>query len=150
MLEDFIEVNGLKAKIIPLKRAVSTVREAEAALGVKASEIIKSLLFFDSENEPLIAIVAGNKKVDTKKLCEAAKTQGVRLAEPKEILEVTGYEVGALPPVSVYGVRIFLDKELKEKELVYGGGGKKDCLLSIPIKEIIEFNEKIFVEEISQ
>ncbi|MEW6295034.1 MAG: YbaK/EbsC family protein [Candidatus Diapherotrites archaeon] len=149
MLEDFIEVNDLKARIIPLKKAVSTVREAEAALGVKASEIIKSLLFFDSGEEPLIAIVAGNKRVDTKKLCGAAKTQSVRLAEPKEVREVTGYEAGELPPVSVYGVRVFLDKELEEKELVYGGGGKKDCLLSIPVKEIIEFNEKIFIEEIS-
>ncbi len=150
MLDEFIEANGLKAEIIKCKHEVITASDVSDLLKIPLEQVIKTILFIDSNNEPVLAILLGNDRVSREKLCRTLKTDSLRTAEPNEVFEITGYEVGGVPPISVYGVKTVMDKKVKEKEFVVGGGGDIMHLLRISPKEIEENAEGILIVDIAE
>lgn len=108
---------------------------AEAAIAAKTSpeDFIKSIVFA-SEGKAVIAIVRGVHKADGKKV--GAYVGGeVQIAKPDEVLELTGYPIGGVPPVGCEA-RVLIDPDVMKIEAVYGGGGSDKALLKIATKEI--------------
>ncbi|RLF87708.1 hypothetical protein DRN43_07125, partial [Thermococci archaeon] len=114
----------------PGKTGEQAVRETKSA----PKQIIKSLIFI-SEKEPLLVIVDGDSKVSLEKLKNIFGD--VRLAKPKEVKELTGYEVGGIPPVGI-ALRTIVDPKVLENDYVIGGGGSIDKLMKISPKKIVE------------
>lgn len=63
-----------------------------AAVGV--ARFVKTLVYVDDANRPLIALVRGDRAVDERKLGALAGVERVRLAADAVVREVTGAEVG--------------------------------------------------------
>ncbi|MDO8646862.1 MAG: YbaK/EbsC family protein [Candidatus Diapherotrites archaeon] len=150
MIEDFIKANQLKAKLIFCSKKVHTVQQAANFMKVPVGEIAKSILFILDNNEPVLAIVSGDKKVSARKLQKIFNSKTSRMATPKEVEEITGYEVGAVPPISVYGVQTVIDKTLASKPQIICGGGSEQHLLCISSEELLEFGFEIRREDISE
>jgi prolyl-tRNA editing enzyme YbaK/EbsC (Cys-tRNA(Pro) deacylase) len=138
MLEDFLEVNNVKAKIIETKNSVHTALEASRELKVPLTQIVKTILLIDSKGFGVLCLVLGNSRVCIEK---ASKIVGekLRIASPKEVEEITGYKPGELPPISVYGVKTLIDFKIEKKKTVFCGGGKTNAMLEISPQQIIEF-----------
>lgn len=114
-----------------------TVEAAERRLGVDRGRIIKSMLYVDERGIPLLAIVTGDRMVDEKRLAEVCGVERVRRARPRAVKSLTGYEVGALPPLGhKRAIRTIIDREVLELDVVYGGGGAINRLLEISPKDI--------------
>ncbi|WP_461865496.1 aminoacyl-tRNA deacylase [Thermococcus sp.] len=125
----------LEAEILEIGRPVKTVEQATREAGVARRQVIKSLVII-SEREPLLVIVDGESRVSLPKL---EKIFGkCRFAKPKEVKELTGYEVGGVPPVGV-SLRTIIDPRVLENEHVIGGGGRIDRLLKIRPERIIKY-----------
>jgi prolyl-tRNA editing enzyme YbaK/EbsC (Cys-tRNA(Pro) deacylase) len=134
-LEDLIK--KLDGEIINVGKNVKTVEQAAKAIGINPKQIIKSLVFI-SNNEPLLVIVDGESKVDLNKL---TKLYGlVKLATPKEVKSITGYDVGGVPPVGVK-IKTIVDSKVLENEFVIGGGGGIDKLSKLNPKKIVEYQK---------
>lgn len=134
-LEELIK--KLNGEIINVGKSVKTVEQAVNATGLTPKQIIKSLLYI-SEKEPLLVIVDGESKVDLNKLTKLVGL--VRLAKPKEVKEITGYDVGGVPPIGVK-VRTIVDSKVLENDFIVGGGGSIDKLLKLEPKKIIEYQK---------
>ncbi len=150
MLSDFILANKLNAKIIDCKQPVHTVRQACEEMNCAPEKIIKSILFADENKNCVLAIVLGNDRVSEKKLCTAAGVKSLKIASEKEVFENTGYEIGGVPPISIFGVRTIIDKKVMLKETVTGGGGDNIHLLQISTKELLEKAFEPSIEEIAE
>ena len=139
-LEELIRKLG--GEIINVGKPVKTVEQAVKATGSNPKQIIKSLLFI-SEKEPVLVIVDGESKVDLNKL---AKIIGkVRLATPEEVKQITGFEVGAVPPVGVE-VKTIVDPKVLENKSVIGGGGRINRLSKLNPEKIVEHQRAIIVD----
>ena len=132
-LEDI--ARELDAEILDIGRPVKTVEQATREAGVARKQVIKSLVII-SESGPLLAIVDGESRVSLPKL--EKKFGKCRFAKPKEVKELTGYEVGGVPPVGV-PLRTIIDPRVLENEYVIGGGGAIDRLIRIRPEKIIEY-----------
>lgn len=115
-----------------------TVADAERHLGVSRERIAKSIVFVDENNAPILAIVPGDRKVSATKLAAACGVSQVRIAGSKEVEELTGYEVGAIPPVGheKEQLKTLIDSQLLTLEKVFGGGGSLNVLLEINPRDI--------------
>ncbi|MEM3921420.1 MAG: YbaK/EbsC family protein, partial [Nitrososphaerota archaeon] len=60
-----------------------------------------------------------------------------RLASTREVKEITGYEVGELPPVGI-PVKTLIDPKVLERSYVLGGGGAINRLIKIDPRKIVE------------
>ena len=132
-LEDI--ARELDAEILDIGRPVKTVEQATREAGVARKQVIKSLVIV-SESGPLLVIVDGESRVSMSKL--EKKFGKCRFAKRKEVKELTGYEVGGVPPVGV-PLRTIIDPRVLENEYVIGGGGAIDRLIRIRPEKIIEY-----------
>ncbi|RSN71722.1 aminoacyl-tRNA deacylase [Candidatus Methanodesulfokora washburnensis] len=133
---------GIKFEVIRPSGPVRTVKETSALTGLPESSIIKTLIFV-SEKGGIAAIVPGDKKADLEKLSRIFGK--VRLASADEILSLTGFPLGGVPPFG-HGLQTVVDSSLKPDEEVVGGGGDEMTLIKVKVRDIIEVNKAIVAD----
>lgn len=143
-LRAYLASSKVEAEILKLKNEVKTVNQAAKVLGVPKDQIIKTIMFIDALGEPVLAIVRGDQKVNSKSLAKAIGTIGVRMASAKEVKKHSGYAIGGLPPVGhEKKIKTVIDEKVMEKEFVYGGGGTERHLVKISPKDIQKLTDAI-------
>ncbi len=146
-LAGYLRNEGVNARILTFKKHTMTVEDAERQLGIGRERIIKSMLFVDEMGVPVLGIVTGDKKVSEKKLLEVYGAQRVKIARPSAVKSLTGYEVGALPPVGhKRAVKTFIDPKVMTFDKVYGGGGAINALLEIDPRDVKRLTEAEVVD----
>jgi len=125
VIEDFIGLNSLNAKILPY-----------AAKG----SLIKCRLFRAGSLE-ILAVFFAKDSPSMEKIKKALKLASLMQVDKLDVEEMTGFKADFLPPISIYGVRVLVDKKLMERE-------KVKCIVSeektleISPQEILEANEE--------
>ncbi len=136
-MEAYLQKHGIKGRILTFEKHTMTVAHAEKQLGVSRENIIKSMLFVDEKGVPIIAIVTGDRKVNEEKLTKVSGAQKVRIARPRAVKSLTGYEAGALPPIGHRKpIRTVIDPKVTTFDKVYGGGGAINALLEIDTQDL--------------
>lgn len=121
------------------KHDTSSAEKAESA-GINRDDIAKSLLF-KAGNDFWLVIVQGSRKVSTKKLRYMLDEKNVRLASADDVLLITGFPIGAVPPVGLKNkVDCIVDTAVASKESVWAGGGAADRLVHLMVSDIIKHN----------
>jgi len=126
---------GIWHRFIEFDEPVSTVEEA--ARKVPVDRIIKSIVLIGSDKKPILAILPAGNKISYKKIKTLLKVKDVRLAQPDEVLEHSGYPVGGVPPFNKIN-RILLDPTVQRNARSIAGGGDPDKLVELETKDIIE------------
>jgi len=136
-LKKHLKKMGVSAKFFKFEEHTMTVDAAVSRLGVNRKKIIKSILFIDDAGLPVLGIVTGDKRVDEKKLALVCGARKVRRANPVEIKEITGYEVGGVPPVGhKTPIRTIIDEKVMSFDKVIGGGGEINTLLELSSNDV--------------
>lgn len=136
-LEEFLVRTGVEHRIL-FHGETYSAEKASLELGVSLSDIAKTVVFVNENEEPLIVIMPGDRKVNQDKLARMLGSRKLRLANPQEVLEHTGYEPGAVPPVG-HRKRMLavVDESLLLKSKVYAGGGAVNATLEISPTDIV-------------
>ena len=97
------------------------------ALNVTEAETVKSLVLKTKENDMIVLVMPGNKKVNWKETAKGAGTKKVSFAKPEAVSEAVGCEVGCVPPFGhLTALPIYMDQELAKKQYVYFNPGVHD------------------------
>lgn len=140
-----LTVDGVRDFLIPAGIAVqelpgdaSTAQSAAEALGTTVPTIVKSLLFLHN-GEPILVLVAGDRKLNQRMLAAELGGGKVRLAKPDQVLEITGYPVGGVPPVAhPTTLRTLLDRHLLVHPVVYAAAGAHNAIFPIEPRRLLE------------
>ena len=131
-----------------IKNGMKSAEIASKTTGINLDDIVKSLVFKAGDDFCLI-IIQGSNKVSAKKLRNLLNEDNVRLASSEEVLAVTGYPVGAVPPTGLKNkMKCIMDKNILTKEKVWAGGGAVDRLVCLKTEDIIKYN-KPRIEDVS-
>jgi prolyl-tRNA editing enzyme YbaK/EbsC (Cys-tRNA(Pro) deacylase) len=130
---------GVEIDVRRFPEGTKTSAEAAAAAGCPLSAIAKSLVFVvegaDGE-EPVIAVLSGDHRLDTAKLALAAGAAGSRRAELDEVRSATGYAPGG---TAVFGLanplRIFADNGLRRNDPIWSAAGTPDAIYPISLND---------------
>ena len=139
-LQQFIDRHNIAARIIRLDEHTLTVHEAAHALNVAADQVIKSLVF-EVHGNPFLVIANGPARVDRKKLAAhiGVGRKKVKFADPDQVLEMTGFIVGSMPPFGHKNrLRTLMDPAVTRLETVYGGGGDINTMMKITTDVLLE------------
>ena len=117
-----LEKFNLESRIIEFNESTATVALAALALGVTEGEIAKSLSFIVNDN-PILVIVAGDKKIDNHKFKEEFNIKA-KMVPFDEVEILIGHAAGGVCPFGINGnVDVFLDISLKQYEYIYPACG---------------------------
>jgi Cys-tRNA(Pro) deacylase len=121
---------GLDVTVVEMPDSTRTAEEAAAAVGTTVGRIVKSLVFL-AGGEPVLALVSGPNRLDTKRLAELAGGT-VERAPAERVREVTGYAVGGIPPVGhATTLRTFCDRDLLAFDTVWAAAGTPRCVFEV-------------------
>ena len=103
-----------------------TVEEVASFLSVEPSRLLKSLVFFAGE-EPVLAVIPGDRELNEAKLARVLGHPAPRLATAEEIERLTGGPLGFTGPVGLAGtLRTILDLSVQEGRNYVTGANKRD------------------------
>lgn len=95
------------------------------ALGYRERQMVKTLIFVTAKEEYVLVMVGGDQKAISGHLKKAIGSKNIKMASFEAIKNVTGYEVGSIPPFhwQPTGFRSFLEASLLAEEILGVGAG---------------------------
>ena len=133
--KEHLKKYNLENNIIVFEESTATVYEAALALGCSEGEIAKSMGFIANE-KILLVIAAGDKKIDNAKF-KAVFHVKAKMIPFEMVEELTGHAAGGVCPFAVKnGVEVYLDKSLKEYDIVYPACGNHHSAVKLTISEL--------------
>ena len=148
-LREALAAAGSFAEVIELAETARTAADAAASLGVEQGAIVKSLVFA-SENRAVMALVAGDRRCDTRALGRALKLTGkVSRADADLVREATGYSIGGVAPLGHPApLPLAIDASLARFEAVYAAAGHPHCVFATSVDELARLTGGAVVEGI--
>jgi prolyl-tRNA editing enzyme YbaK/EbsC (Cys-tRNA(Pro) deacylase) len=134
----FIEEQGITAELIHLPEETPTVEAAAAAVQAEPDQIGKSILFL-ADGDPRLIIANGLNRVDYKKLADylGVSRRRIKLAKADEVLAITGYPVGTVPPFGHHQpVPTIIEANVMKQTDLYAGGGAINALVRLTTAEL--------------
>lgn len=116
---------GLPAELRSFDSSTRTAQDAADAVGCELGQIVKTL-YFSAEGRPTLALVAGDRQVDTSKLAEilGIGRKKLKMGTPEEVIAHTGFAVGGVSPVgSVHPCDVVVDESLQRFEQIWAAAG---------------------------
>jgi len=140
-LENYLNKLGITFQIIKYEKPVISSKYAEQ----QVNGIIAKSIILICDNKPLLCFLLGKDKIDLDKIKKYFNCNEVRLAKAKEVKEITGYDIGSVPPVGLkQKIKTIVDKsiiELNDDQIIYCGGGSHYHLLKISKKDLLKIME---------
>ena len=129
-LAERLRGRGLQIEVRTLNDSARTAPLAAAALGVQVGQIVKSLLFLH-DDEPVMVLCAGDRRVDAKRL-------GLRPAPADQVRAATVFSIGGVPPLG-HDVPLptTIDESLRRFEVVWAAAGTPHEVFAIETDSLI-------------
>jgi Cys-tRNA(Pro) deacylase len=137
-VREALEGAGVEARVVEFAESTRTAEDAARAVGCETGQIVKSL-FFMAEGRPTLALVAGDRQVDTGLLAGIVGVgrKRLKMGAPAEVKEVTGYEVGGVAPVGLLrACDMVADESLRRFEVVWAAAGTGNAVFAIGTAEL--------------
>ncbi len=149
-LENFLRDKNIEFELIKFEENVMTSeRAAKKISGI----VLKSILLI-CDGEPLLCILLGKDKINFEKIKREINCENVRLAKAREVKEISGYDIGAVPPIAhISKIRTIVDSKvsmLGDDEIVYCGGGSHYHLLKMKKGDLMKVLQNVEIKNISQ
>jgi Cys-tRNA(Pro) deacylase len=122
---------GLTISVIRFSEETRTAEEAARAVGCGVAQIVKSLVFV-ADDEPVVALVPGDRRLDPERLAAALGAAETRRATGDEARSATGYAIGGVPPLGhASALPVLMDRHLLEHATVWAAAGLPDAVFEV-------------------
>lgn len=126
----------LEPDIHVFPEGTKTAEDAARAIGCPVAAIVKSLVFV-VDDEPVVALVPGDLRLDTGKLAGVAGATSARRASLDEVRDATGFAAGGTPPFGhTRSLRIFADPQLRRNDPVWAAAGTPTSVFPISLADL--------------
>jgi Cys-tRNA(Pro)/Cys-tRNA(Cys) deacylase len=127
---------------IPLTEDKKPIRNLEELLtnrGLDAQSVVRSVLFKTASDKFVLLAVAGGGRADWAVLRQHLNERKCRMAELNEVAEVSGYVVGAMPPIALPAhIQVLVDTSVNNYETVVIGSGVLGYALSLKGADLLK------------
>ena len=129
----FLAARGLDGGLIAFgDRSTKTCELAAEAVGCEVGQIVKSLVFVTDAGEPVLALVAGDRRGDSDAIAALAGAASVRFADPDTVRAATGYAIGGVSPYDLpAGLTVLIDDSLMRFDVLYTAAGTPSSMVRI-------------------
>ena len=135
-IKGLLDRYGITYRFVYVENA-RTVDDAARSLGVGRDRIAKTIIVITDQGA-IAVFLRGVDKVDMGKLKKNLGLKNTRLASPDEVMMLTGYRAGGVPPV-IESMETIVDSRLaREEGEIFCGGGDEKTLLALKPRELVD------------
>ncbi|MGI5902085.1 MAG: YbaK/EbsC family protein [Desulfitobacteriia bacterium] len=145
-VKKYFKDKGLNYEVLEFEASTATVELAAEALGVQPGLIAKTMAFKLKDEQKILLICAGDKRIDNRKFKKTFHSKGKMLSQ-EEVEDATGHPVGGVCP---FGLRnelpVYLDVSLKAYDFVYPAAGSSNSAVKITPEDLEKITKGKWVE----
>lgn len=120
-----------------LSESARTAQLAADALSTPLGSIVKSLVFL-ADGQPVLVLVAGDRRASPEKLKRLLKARRVMIADADRVREETGFSIGGVPPVGHQTpLPVWIDASLSRFETVHAAAGHPRAVFPVPYQDLV-------------
>ncbi len=125
---------------------VHTSEEAAKIRGTPLESGAKAMVL-RSEGKCLMVVIAGDKKMDFKKVKKAIGSDRLTLATPEEVQQVTQCAIGSVPPFgNIFNIPVYLDQSLLRSPIINFNAGKHGTSIAMSVDDYQKAVQPIVVD----
>ena len=131
---------GPSFTVVEFDESTHTAQEAADAIGCQLAQIAKSIIFRSASGKAVLVIASGINRVDEKKV-KVLVGEKIERASPDFVKEMTGFEVGGVPPLGhASPCVVYLDEDLKAYPTLWAAGGTPNAVFEIGFAKLVEMS----------
>ncbi len=110
----------IEYKLKPHSQPVYTSEDAARERGVRLSQIVKTMLLMDRNDNIVVSVLPGDRKLNLKKLKKLLRVKDIKFVDRKTVEERLGLVAGAIAPIADLfdGVQIVVDPAVFKEAVV--------------------------------
>lgn len=117
---------------------VHSLEQAAAERNQTVHQVVRSILFRLDQGEYAMVLVAGPNQVSWQALRQHFKQSRLTMATPDEVLEVTGYQIGAVSPFGIpQDIPLLVDQALLSQPAISIGSGQRGTTILLTTKDLM-------------
>ena len=132
-----LAAHGLTNRILEFAATARTAEDAARVCNVPVGAIVKSLVF-EIEGEPVLALVAGDRRCDVDVLPAILDRSGeARRCDARKVRAVTGFAIGGVAPVGhLLPLPTAIDGSLARFERLFAAAGHPHFVFATSLPEL--------------
>jgi Cys-tRNA(Pro) deacylase len=135
----YLESHGLAGGLVVFAQSTKTAQMAADAMGCELGQIVKSLVFTVDGEQPVLALVAGDRRGDAEAIAREMGAKQAALADADTVRAATGYAIGGVCPFDLPNdLPVLVDESLTRFITVYPAGGTPDSMVKMTLERLIE------------
>jgi prolyl-tRNA editing enzyme YbaK/EbsC (Cys-tRNA(Pro) deacylase) len=112
---------------------ITSLQQAAAERGQDPDQIIRSIVFRLPKERFLMVLMPGERQISWKALRNTLGERRISLASPQEVIQQTGYEIGAVTPFGLpHPMLILADPLVFSYPEISLGSGRRGYALIVP------------------
>jgi prolyl-tRNA editing enzyme YbaK/EbsC (Cys-tRNA(Pro) deacylase) len=140
-VEHYLRERGLVIEVLEMDRSTRTAQLAAEAIGTELGSIVKSLVFL-ADGDPVLVLVAGDRRADPGKLKSLLGARRVMIANADQVRQATGFAIGGVPPVGHdHPLLTLIDSNLNHFETVYAAAGSPQAIFPIAYGQLVALTD---------
>ncbi len=138
-VQRFLRDKGLDIEIVQLEgESTRTAKLAAEAMHAPLGSIVKSLIFL-ADGQPILVLVAGDRRASPEKLKSLLGAGQVTIADADTVRQTTGFAIGGVPPVAHEPpLRTVIDASLGRFKTLYAAAGAPNALFPIGHEALVQ------------
>lgn len=134
----YLESHDLADGIVTFEQSTKTAQMAADAMGCELGQIVKSLVFV-VEGAPVLALVAGDRRGDTKAIAALLGGKKAAFADADTVRDATGYAIGGVSPFDLpAGLAVLVDDSLERFDTVYPAAGTPSSMVRMTRDQLLQ------------
>jgi Cys-tRNA(Pro) deacylase len=139
-----VEYKKIEHEPVYTSADAAKIRDTDPAEGAKA------ILMF-ADKKPVLLVVPGDQKIDFRKFKQLTGTKDLRMAKPEEVEELTGLEIGAIPPVGkAMNIPSYYDESFKDRETAVFNAGAHTVSIIMKTADLLKVEEPVIADLVKQ
>ena len=136
-IKELLDGKQLGYKVM-VHEPVHTSEEAAKIRGVDLKQGAKAMVL-RSEGKFYQFVIAGDKKIDFKKIKRILNSTSASFAMPEEVENVTGCVIGSVPPFgNLFNIPVYVDKSLLRNEVIDFNAGLRTHSLQMKLEDYLK------------
>ncbi len=132
----FLEGAHAEARLEELAADGATAAEAAEVIGCGIAAIAKSMVLM-CDGSAAVAVVPGDRRVDTAKVARLCDVRRVTVASPDDVAAATGFLPGSVSPFGLAeSLVVLVDRRFLEYPVVWASGGSPRHMVAVAPREL--------------
>ena len=140
-VEGILKKYDINQNVIILNSSAKTAVEAASSLGCEVGAIVKSLVIKIEQNH-ILCLVAGDKKVSLKKIKNILKIKDASMASADDVKDITGFTIGGVSPIGhLNKISILIDSSLERFDYLFAAAGHPNCVFKMSFDDLTKITK---------